>query len=435
MTTTGIERMARQARSQPTTLFTSLMHHYSVENLRTCYRSLDATKAPGVDGVTKAAYGEHLEDNLRELHRRLRQMSYRPQPVRRVEILKEDGTMRPLGISGIEDKIVQEMTRRILEAIYEPVFLKTSFGFRPGKSCHDALRQLNQEVMSQPVNWIADLDLAQFFDTMPHIEILTVLRARIKDRRFLQLMARMLKAGVQTPGGIVQDELGSPQGSIVSPVIANVFLDQVLDQWFTQVVNLHCRGYCALIRYADDSIAMFEFEDDARRFMHVLPKRLEKFGLRLNDAKTQLLAFGKRQAWQSFKGGERLPTFDFLGLTHYWGRSRTGKARMKRKTSKKRYRRALVSLNQWLRQERNARKLPEIWQAIGRKLRGHFNYFGVTDNIRALYRFERAVHILLLKWLNRRSQRRSFTWESFCRYQARHPLPKPGRLVSLNPVW
>ena len=151
MTTTGIERIARQASSQPTTIFTSLMHHYSVENLRTCYLSLDATKAPGVDGVTKAAYGEHLEDNLRELHRRLRQMSYRPQPVRRVEILKEDGTMRPLGISGIEDKIVQEMTRRILEAIYEPVFLKTSFGFRPGKSCHDALRQLNQEVMSQPV--------------------------------------------------------------------------------------------------------------------------------------------------------------------------------------------------------------------------------------------------------------------------------------------
>ena len=214
--------------------------------------------------------------------------------------------------------------------------------------------------MSQPVNWIADLDLAQFFDTMPHVEILSVLRSRIKDRRFLQLIARMLKAGVQTPGGIVQDELGSPQGSIVSPVIANVFLDQVLDQWVTQVVTLYCRGYCALIRYADDSIAVFEFEDDARRFMHVLPKRLEKFGLRLNDAKTQLLAFGKRQAWQSLKGGERLPTFDFLGLTHYWGRSRTGKARMKRKTSKKRYRRALVSLNQWLRQERNARKLPEI---------------------------------------------------------------------------
>jgi len=433
--TTGIERIAKRASSQPASVFTTLMHHYSVDNLRVCFEALDAKKALGVDRVSKAEYGQNLEDNLRELHRKLSQMSYRPQPVRRVEIPKEDGSMRPLGISCVEDKIVQEMTRRILEAIYEPVFLDTSYGFRPQRSCHDALRQLNQEVMSQPVNWIADLDLAQFFDTMPHIEILSVLRERIKDRRFLSLIARMLKAGVQTPGGVVQDELGSPQGSIVSPVIANVFLDFVLDQWFATVVTQHVRGYCALIRYADDCIAVFECENDAQRFMQVLPKRLAKFGLRLNQEKTQLLAFGKRRAWQSFKAGEHLPSFDFLSFTHYWGRSRNGKARLKRKTSKKRFRRALVSINQWLRQERNARKLPELWQALGRKLRGHFNYFGVIDNSRALYRFERAVHRLLLKWLNRRSQRRSFTWESFLRYQARYPLAKPGRLVSLHPTW
>jgi RNA-directed DNA polymerase len=315
------------------------------------------------------------------------------------------------------------------------VFMDTSFGFRPQRSCHDALRQLNQEVMSRTVNWVADLDLAQFFDTMPHMEILSVLRERIKDRKFLSLIARMLKAGVQTPGGVVQDELGSPQGSIVSPVIANVFLDYVLDRWFTTVVTQYCRGYCALIRYADDSIAVFEFEDDAQRFMQVLPKRLAKFGLRLNQQKTRLLAFGKRQAWQAFKTGERLPSFDFLGFTHYWGRSRNGKARLKRKTSKKRFRRALVAINQWLSQERNAHKLPVLWKAIGQKLRGHYNYFGVTDNSPALSHFERAVQGLLFKWLNRRSQRRSFTWESFRRYQARYPLPKPGRLVSVNPTW
>jgi group II intron reverse transcriptase/maturase len=280
------------------------MHHYTVDNLRACFAALEGTKAPGVDGVTKTAYGQKLEENLRALHQKLCQMSYRPQPVRRVEMPKEDGTMRPLGISCIEDKIVQEMTRRILEAIYEPVFIPSSYGFRAGKSCHDALRQLNQEVMNQPVNWIADLDRAQFFDTIPHLEILTVLRQRIKDRKFLQLIARLLKAGVQTPGGVVQDELGSPQGSIVSPVIANVFLDHMLDQWFTTVMSQYCRGYCALIRYADDSIAVFEFEDDARRFMRVLPKRLEKYGLRLNEAKTQVLAFGKRQAWQAVKGKE-----------------------------------------------------------------------------------------------------------------------------------
>ncbi|MBM0742824.1 group II intron reverse transcriptase/maturase [Phormidium sp. CLA17] len=430
MVTTGIERIAERAHREPETVFSALMHHYSVENLRACFQSLD-NKAPGIDGVTKTEYGQNLEENLQGLHRKLNQMSYRPQAVRRVEIPKEDGSLRPLGISCVEDKIVQEMTRRVLESIYEPVFLSNSYGFRPHKGCHDALRQLHQEVMGQPVGWIADLDLAQFFDTMPHQEILKVLALRIRDRRFLQVIARMLKAGVQTLGGVVQDELGSPQGSIVSPVIANVFLDFVLDQWFTTIVRQHCRGYCALIRYADDSIALFEFEDDARRFMRVLPKRLEKFGLRLNEEKTQLLPCGKRQAGLALKYGRKFPSFDFLGFTHYWGKSRNGKARLKRKTSKKRFRRALVTLNQWLQQKRNAHKLPQLWQAIGQKLRGHFNYFGVTDNGHALYHFEDAVHKLVFKWLNRRSQRRSFRWESFLRYLAWHPLPRPGRLVSL----
>jgi group II intron reverse transcriptase/maturase len=410
------------------------MHHFTVENLRACFAALDGTKAPGVDGVTKEMYAQHLESYLQALHTRLHQMSYRPQPVRRVEIPKEDGTMRPLGVSCTEDKIVQDLARRLLEAIYEPVFLETSYGFRPGRSCHDALRRLNTEAMRQPVHWLADLDLAQFFDTMPHTEILAVLAQRITDPKFLRLIARMLKAGVQTPGGIVQDELGSPQGSIVSPVIANVFLDHVLDQWFATVVTLHCRGYCTLLRYADDTLALFEREDDAHRFMRVLPLRLGKFGLRLNLQKTRLLAFGKQEAWQGLRTGHHPPTMDYLGFTHYWGRSRNGLVRLKRKTSKKRLRRALKDLTQWLRQERNARPLPDLWQAIARKMRGHFNYFGVTDNSRALYRFEQAVHTLLFKWLNRRSQRRSFTWESFRRYAAKHPLPRPGPLVSLYPV-
>ena len=433
-TTTGVERIAQRARQEPHTLYTSLMHHFTVDNLRACFESLDAKKAVGVDGVTKAMYGQDLEANLQDLHRRLHQMAYRPKPVRRVEIPKEDGSMRPLGISCVEDKIVQEMVRRLLEAIYEPVFIDTSYGFRPGRSCHDALRQLNHEVMSEPVNWLLDMDLAQFFDTMPHTEILAVLSERIADQKFLRLIARLLKAGVQTPGGVVADELGSPQGSMVSPVIANAFLDHVLDQWCVTVVRQHCRGYCALIRYADDALAVFEREDDARRVWRVLPLRLGKFGLRLNPEKTRLLAFGKRQAWRAFRDGTRLPTLDYRGFTHYWGRSRTGKARLKRKTSKKRLRRAVVEITHWLRQERNARKLPDLWQAVSRKMRGHFNYFGVTDNSPALYRFERAVQRVVLKWLNRRSQRRSFTWESFRRYGKRHPLPRPGRLVPLIPM-
>src|SRR5262249_53771600 len=263
--TTGVERIAQRARQEPHTRYTSLMHHFTVDNLRACFESLDGKKATGVDGVTKAMYGQHLEENLQALHQKLHQRAYRPQPVRRVEIPKDDGSTRPLGISCLEDKIVQELARRILEAIYEPVFLETSYGFRPGRSCHDALRQLNQEVMTKPVNWVADLALAQFFDTMPHTEILAVLAQRIADTTFLRLIARMLKTGVQTPGGVVQDELGSPQGSIVSPVIANVFLDTVLDQWFAMVVTRHCRGYCTILRYADDAMALFEREDDAHR--------------------------------------------------------------------------------------------------------------------------------------------------------------------------
>ena len=359
-TTTGVERIAHRARSQPEAPFTALMHHFTVDNLRACFAALDGTKAPGVDGVTKEMYTQHLDTHLRALHTKLSQMSYRPHPVRRVEIPKEDGTTRPLGISCTEDKIVQEMARRILEAIYEPVFLETSYGFRPGRSCHDALRRFNAEVMRQPVNWIVDLDLAQFFDTMPHQEILTVLAQRITDAKFLRLIARMLKAGVQTPGGVVQDELGSPQGSIVSPVIANVFLDTVLDQWFATVVTRHCRGYCAILRYADDTMALFEREDDAHRFLRVLPLRLGKFGLRLNTQKTHLLAFGKPGAWQGLRTGHRPATVDYLGFTHYWGRSRNGLVRVKRKTSKKRLRRALRDLTQWLRQERHARKLPDL---------------------------------------------------------------------------
>jgi RNA-directed DNA polymerase len=433
-TTTGIEWRAQRARSQPATLFTALMHHCTVDNLRACFEALDGTKAPGVDGMTTATYGQHLERHLHTRHTQRHQLSSRPHPVRRVAMPKEDGTTRPLGMSCTEDKIVQDLARRLLEALYEPVFMETSSGFRPGRSCHDALRRFNHEVMQHPVNWSVDLDLAQFFDTMPPHEILAVLGQRITDAKFLRLIARRLKAGVHTPGGVGQDALGSPQGSIVSPVVANVFVDTVLDQWFATVVTRHCRGYGAILRYADDTMALFEREDDAHRFLRVLPLRLGKFGVRLHTPKTHRLAFGKQGAWQRLRTGHRLPTVDFLGFTHSWGRSRNGRVRVKRKTSKKRLRRALRDLTQWLRQERHARKLPDLWQAMARKMRGHCNSFGVTDNSRALYRCARAVYTLLFKGLNHRSQRRRFTWESFRRYAARSPLPRPGPLISMSPV-
>ena len=432
---TGAESIAKRARRNPQEKFTALMHHFTQENLRACFESLGRIKATGVDGVTKQEYGRNLEENLKNLVEKLRWMSYRPKPVRRVEIPKEDGKKRCLGISCFEDKIVQEMARRVLEAIYEPVFIETSYGFRPGRSCHDALRRLNREMMEAPANWIVDLDIAQFFDTMPHKDILDLLSERIQDRRFLRLIARMLKAGVLIGSELVFEEQGSPQGSIVSPVIANVFLDKVLDQWFDRVVKQHCGGYCELIRYADDVVAVFERETDALRFMKVLPKRLGKFGLRLNEQKTGLIAMGKRNAEKMLTMGQHPPTFDFLGFTHYWGRSQKGKVRLKRKTSKKRLRRSLGNIGQWLKNNRNMWKLPEIWRRIASKMRGHFNYYGVTDNSRSLRLFRHEVVKLLYKWLNRRSQRRSFTWESFKRYQSRFPLPLPRIQVQLTPVW
>ena len=432
---TGVESIARRARRHPTEKFTALMHHYTEENLRACFESLKKTEATGVDGVTLEAYRRNLDENLKVLAGKLRRMSYRPKPVRRVEIPKADGKARPLGISCTEDKIVQEMTRRILEAIYEPEFVETSYGFRPKRSCHDALRRLNAEMMQKPVEAVVDLDVAQFFDEMPHKAILEVLGERIGDKKFLRLIARMFKAGVQTPSDVLYDELGSPQGSIVSPVIANVFLDKVLDQWFYKIVKKHCHGYSEILRYADDALAVFENRRDAERFMKVLPHRLQKFGLRLNVQKTHLVEFGKRGAQTRIASGKRPPTLDFLGFTHYWGLSRKGKVRLKRKTSKKRLRRSLVTINNWLRTNRSKQNLRQLWKVLSSKMRGYYNYFGVTDNSKALRQFHYVVRRLLYKWLNRCSQRRRFTWESFNRYQAKFPLPRPRIRVQLNPRW
>lgn len=430
---TKIESIVKRACKNNKEKFTALMHHFSKENLQECFDSLKRTKAVGVDGITKLDYQKDIDINLENLVESLKNISYRPKPVRRVEILKEDGSSRPIGISCTEDKIIQEMSRQVLEAIYEPVFSETSYGFRPNRSCHDALRRLNAEVMKKPVNWIVDMDISKFFDSMPHKEILTMLEERIGDKKFLRLVSRLLKVGIQFPNGVVYDELGSPQGSVVSPVIANVFLDKVLDKWFEEILKPYFSGYCEFIRYADDGIAFFEKEEDALKFLKVLPLRLAKFGLELNLGKTKLVKIGKVEAYQKELLGKRMPTFDFLGFTHYWGKSNTGKLRLKRKTSKKRFRRALVSLNEWLKEQRNRLTLQQLWKIISSKIRGHYNYFGVTDNIHTLQRFEYEAKRLIFARIKRRSQRKSFTWKEFNGYLKIFPLPKPK--ISVNLGW
>jgi RNA-directed DNA polymerase len=289
--------------------------------------------------------------------------------------------------------------------------------------------------MSALVNGMAELDLAQWFDTMPHTEILAVLGARIQDRRALRLIARRLKAGVQTPGGVVPDARGSPQGSRVSPVLAHVCVDKVLDPWVATTVTAHCRGDMERMRDADDTRLVFARAGEAQRVMRVLPWRLATFGGRLNAQNTRLVPFGKRAARRALHAGQRPPTLDCLGLTHDWGPSRRGLGRLKRKTAKTRRRRALVATHQWRRQERHERTRPDLWQAMARQMRGHVNDCGVTDNSPALWPCDHAVRRLVCKWLNRRRQRRRCSWERCRRDEARHPLPHPGPVVARNPIW
>lgn len=420
---TGIESINRRAISNSQEKFNALMHHFSEENLRECFEGLDGKKAVGTDGISKAEYGLNLGENLRRLVESLKEMSYRPKPVKQVEIQKEDGSLRKLGISSTEDKIIQDMTRRVLEAIYEPVFMETSYGFRPGRDCHDALRKLDNELMTKPVNWIVDMDISKFFDTIPHDQILNVLSERISDKRFLRLITRQLKSGISLSSK-GHEEVGTVQGSIVSPVIGNIYLDKVLDKWFEGVLKGYFRGYCELIRYADDAIALFQNEEDAVKFMKVLPLRLAKYGLKLNVTKTEIIRFGKTHK-------EKQESFDFLGFTHYWGKSKSGKTRLKRKTSKKRLKRSIVITEHWIKQNRNMLPLKELWELTCSKLRGHYNYYGISDNGPSLVKYLYEVKKRLFKWLNKRSQRSSFTWEGFDKYLQRHPLPKPKIRISM----
>jgi RNA-directed DNA polymerase len=430
-----VERLANRARREPHTRYTSRRHHVTGDTLRACGEALDGPKAPGGDGSTTARSGQHLEANLQALPQQWPQRSYRPQPVRRVERPRADGTLRPLGISGLADKRVQERTRRLLDAISEPVCLALSSGVRPGRGCHEALRPLHHEGRRAPVHWRVDMERAQLVDPRPHTERLAVLAERLADQQCLRLSARRRKAGVQTPGGGGPDARGSPQGAMVSPVIAQAFLEQVLDQGCVGGVRHHGPGDGPRLRDADAALAVCETEHDARRVLRVRPWRLGKWGWQRNTQKTPLVAVGKRRAWQVVRGGGRMPTVDGLGVTHDWGRRRSGQARRKRNTSQKRRRRAVGERKQGRRQERSAGNLPALWQAIAQKRRGPCNYGGVTANSRARYLCAGKGPHLVVTWLHRRSPRRRVTGESLRRSFNQHPLPRPGRWVSLIPVW
>ena len=431
---TKLHRIARKARNEPGFKFTSLYHLMDVELLRGCFMRLRGDAAAGIDGMTKAAYAERLEENLAKLVIRLHRMSYIPQPVRRVYIPKPGSDkQRPLGIPALEDKLVQAGLVCILEQIYEQDFIEDSYGFRPGRSCHDALRALGETVESGKTEWLVEADIKGFFDNVKHDWLMRFLEHRIGDKRVYRMVKRFLKAGVFEEGQVWASEDGTPQGGVISPLLANIYLHYALDLWFERVFRKGCTGPARLIRYADDFVACFATQSDAERFRQDLTDRLATFGLEVEPTKTKVLAFGPHAAQRARQEGKSKPeTFDFLGFTHYCGRTRDGKRyRMKRVTARKKFRAKLAALGQWLKDNRAKMGTPVLWDKFREKLRGHYAYYGVTDNSPGICRFHYEAKRLLFKWLNRRSQRHSMTWEQFDLMDQRFPLPRPRIRVSM----
>jgi len=409
--------------------FTSLAYLMDVDWLREAFYRTRKDGAPGVDGQTWNEYAKDLEANLQSLLDRAKSGSYRAPPVRRVHIPKA-GSMtetRPIGIPTLEDKVLQRAVVMLLEPIYEQDFYVGSYGFRPGRSAHQALEDLRKRIMSNGGGWILEVDIRKFFDTMGHPNMREFLQHRVRDGVLKRLIGKWLKAGVMEDGNISYPDAGSPQGGVISPMLANVYLHYVLDTWFINEVVPRLRGKAHLIRYADDIVMLFTHESDARRVMEVLPKRFGKYGLALHPEKTRLVPFQdpfRKRNGSTEDQNQRPGTFDLLGFTHYWGKTRRGGWAVKRKTMSKRLSRAVRSIAQWCRMYRHL-PVREQHAKLSQKVRGHYAYYGITGNARALSGFLYAVHRAWQKWLNRRNSRREMTWERFNRLLKRYPLPPP----------
>ena len=420
-----LQRVNAAARRSGQTRFTALLHHVDVAALKRAFKRQRRAASPGVDRVTVDEYEQNLEDNLQRLHGRVHSGQYWPKPVLRAYIPKADGGTRVLGLPALEDKIVQSAVAEVLNAIYEADFYGFSYGFRPGRSPHGALASLDRALMTQRVNWVLDLDIRTFFDSLDHEWLVRMLEHRIADRRIIRLIKRWLKAGVLESGQWTAVETGSPQGSGISPLLANVFLHYSFDAWVHQWRKRHARGQIVVIRYADDVLIGAQYESDARSVLAALSERLAKFGLQLNEDKTRLIEFGRFAAERRAQAGLGRPeTFNFLGFTHYCGLTRNGKFRVKRKTQTARMARKLKELRVEMRKRWHAR-VPEQHAWLSQVLRGHYRYYGLIFNYRALSQFYELVKRVWFKALRRRSQRSRMTWKQFERLQHLLPLPRP----------
>jgi len=402
-------------------VFTTLAHHLDEDFLTEAFHQLRKDAAPGTDDVTVAEYSQKLKENIAGLHRRLVDRTYRAQPAKRVWIPKADGSQRPLAILVLEDKIVQRAVAMLLEAVYEPHFHAFSHGFRRNHNAHGALSYLRDQCLTLGINWIIDADIAKFFDTIEPRHLRAILQRRVNDGTILRLIGMWLHVGVLEAGKVVRSETGTPQGGVISPILANIFLHTVLDEWFATTVREHTGGNCFLVRFADDFVMGYAIKTDAERVFRVLPKRFERYGLRIHPEKSRLVQFSRPFG----RRGKGPGSFAFLGFDHYWGKTRQGGWTIKRKTQGKRLRRFLSGLHEWCRKNRHL-NIVEQHQTLKSKLRGHYQYYGVRGNYKMLeVAFEHAEQAWK-RWLGRRNSKRRLNWERWqVRWQAICPLPKP----------
>lgn len=423
---TKLEQIAKRAREMPGVAFNTLAHHIDIEWLREAYRRTRKDGAVGVDGQTAEEYAVQLEGNLQSLLDRAKSGDhYRAPPVRRVHIPKGDGSKtRPIGIPTFEDKVLQRAVAMVLEAVYEQSFYDCSYGFRPGRSAHDALRALREPLMAMNGGWVLEADIEKFFDSVDRTQLQEILRRRVRDGVLLRLIGKWLNAGVMEEGQVYRPDAGTPQGGVISPLLANIYLHEVLDEWFAGEVKPRLRGRAHLVRYADDFVIAFELEGDARRVMDVLPKRFGKYGLRLHPEKTRLVRFS-RPSRNAPSGDEAVEpaSFDLLGFTHYWRRSRQGNWVVYRKTARSRLSRALRATSLWLRENRHE-PIEEQHRMLVLKLQGHYSYYGIIGNFAALDSFRNWARELWCKWLSRRSRASAGPTAMGVCLDA-YPLPRP----------
>jgi len=427
---TKLERISQLSSENPDMVFSSIGHLINKELLRQCHEEMDGDKAVGIDGVTKENYGMELDENLDRLVERLKSRAYKPQPARRVEIPKDNGKTRPLSIYCYEDKLVQDALKRVLEAVFEPHFYDEMMGFRPNRGCHAAIQKLNVMLEERPTNYILDADIKWYFEHINHEWAVKFIESRIKDPNITRLVRRMLKAGIMVDLQYEETKEGSGQGSICSPIIANIYMHYVLLWWFKEKVQPTLRGYSGIINYADDFVVCFQYKDDAERFYERLKHRMKYFGLELEEKKSRLIEFGRFAEDNCKRQGKKPETFDFLGFTHYCSKSRNGKFRVKRKTSKKKFAKKCKEVHRWIGRMRT-RELAEIIKELNQMLVGYYHYYGITDNSRKISDFRFRVIKSLFFWLNRRSQKNSYTWEEFSKMLRMYPLAQPRIYVSV----